>query len=55
MPFLFCTKKYQGAEPTRPGFIRKVSHGVSKNSRLEREETQMLVRWEEAVVLPVCE
>lgn len=48
-------KKCQGTEPTRPGFIRKVSHLVSKNSRLKREEMQMQVRWEEAVVLPVCE
>lgn len=55
LPCLFCTKKCQGAEPTRPGCIRKVSHLVSKNSRLKREETQMQVRWEEAVVLPVCE
>lgn len=53
----FCSvqKKCQGAEPTRPSFIRKVSHLVSKNSRLKREETQMHVRWEKAVVLPVYE
>lgn len=50
---LCCTKKGQGPEPTRLGFIRKVSHLVSKNSG-GKEETQLQARWEEAVVLLVC-
>ena len=51
---LCCTKKGQGPEPTRLGFIRKVSHLVSKNSRGKGGETQLQARWEEAAVLPVC-
>lgn len=47
-------KKGQGLEPTRLGFIRKVSHLVSKNRRGKGGETQLQARWEEAVVLPIC-